>query len=74
MTENHHHDSRVESARLRRMMGSSLITDSYGESRYINTLFRTYAHPSRWMGALANTRWYVQMNIHAPLPTFLQPW
>ncbi|KAK1233023.1 Protein phosphatase 2C 6 [Marasmius sp. AFHP31] len=42
MTENHHADARVESTRLRRMMGSSLITDSYGESR--------------WMGALANTR------------------
>ncbi|KAF4623187.1 hypothetical protein D9613_002090 [Agrocybe pediades] len=42
MTENHHADARVESIRLRRMMGSSLITDSYGESR--------------WMGALANTR------------------
>lgn len=33
MTEVHHADGRVESARLRRMMGSSLITDSYGESR-----------------------------------------
>ncbi|KAF8167785.1 phosphatase 2C-like domain-containing protein [Crassisporium funariophilum] len=42
MTETHHADSRVESIRLRRMMGSSLITDSFGESR--------------WMGALANTR------------------
>ncbi|KAJ7071141.1 phosphatase 2C-like domain-containing protein [Mycena amicta] len=42
MTENHHADARVESIRLRRMMGSSLITDSFGESR--------------WMGALANTR------------------
>ncbi|KAF8203125.1 phosphatase 2C-like domain-containing protein [Pholiota molesta] len=42
MTETHHADSHVESIRLRRMMGSSLITDSYGESR--------------WMGALANTR------------------
>ncbi|KAF8973697.1 phosphatase 2C-like domain-containing protein [Flammula alnicola] len=42
MTEAHHADSHVESIRLRRMMGSSLITDSYGESR--------------WMGALANTR------------------
>ncbi|KAJ7293463.1 phosphatase 2C-like domain-containing protein [Mycena rebaudengoi] len=41
-TENHHADARVESIRLRRMMGSSLITDSFGESR--------------WMGALANTR------------------
>ncbi|KAI9461807.1 phosphatase 2C-like domain-containing protein [Boletus coccyginus] len=42
MTENHHPDSRVEAIRLRRMMGSALITDSFGESR--------------WMGALANTR------------------
>jgi len=42
MTENHHADARVESIRLRRMMGSALITDSFGESR--------------WMGALANTR------------------
>ncbi|KAF9474097.1 protein serine/threonine phosphatase 2C [Pholiota conissans] len=42
MTESHHADSHIESIRLRRMMGSSLITDSYGESR--------------WMGALANTR------------------
>ncbi|KAJ7786192.1 phosphatase 2C-like domain-containing protein [Mycena metata] len=42
MTENHHADARVEVIRLRRMMGSSLITDSFGESR--------------WMGALANTR------------------
>ncbi|KAF9229161.1 protein serine/threonine phosphatase 2C [Gyrodon lividus] len=42
MTENHYPDSRVEATRLRRMMGSALITDSFGESR--------------WMGALANTR------------------
>jgi len=42
MTENHHADARVESIRLRRMMGSALIADSYGETR--------------WMGALANTR------------------
>jgi len=42
MTETHHADSHVESIRLRRMMGSSIITDSYGESR--------------WMGVLANTR------------------
>ncbi|KAJ7092607.1 protein serine/threonine phosphatase 2C [Mycena epipterygia] len=42
MTENHHADARVESIRLRRMMGSSLMTDSFGESR--------------WMGALENTR------------------
>ncbi|GBE77866.1 Protein phosphatase 2C homolog 4 [Sparassis crispa] len=42
MTENHHADARVETARLRRMMVSSLIADSFGETR--------------WMGALANTR------------------
>ncbi|KAH7885887.1 phosphatase 2C-like domain-containing protein [Phlebopus sp. FC_14] len=42
MTEDHHPDSRIEATRLRRMMGSALITDSFGESR--------------WMGALANTR------------------
>jgi len=42
MTENHHADARVESIRLRRMMGSALIADSFGETR--------------WMGALANTR------------------
>ncbi|KAF8807704.1 protein serine/threonine phosphatase 2C [Phlegmacium glaucopus] len=42
MTETHHADSHVESIRLRRMMGSSIITDSFGESR--------------WMGVLANTR------------------
>ncbi|EIN14106.1 protein serine/threonine phosphatase 2C [Punctularia strigosozonata HHB-11173 SS5] len=42
MTETHHPDARVEAIRLRRTMGSSLITDSFGESR--------------WMGALANTR------------------
>lgn len=41
MTENHHADTRVESIRLRRM-GSALVTDSFGDSR--------------WMGVLANTR------------------
>ncbi|KAI6008285.1 phosphatase 2C-like domain-containing protein [Pisolithus orientalis] len=42
MTEDHHPDTPVEATRLRRVMGSALITDSFGESR--------------WMGALANTR------------------
>ncbi|TFK88003.1 protein serine/threonine phosphatase 2C [Polyporus arcularius HHB13444] len=41
LTENHHAEARVESQRLRRMMGG-LTTDSFGEVR--------------WMGALANTR------------------
>ncbi|KAF9517724.1 hypothetical protein BS47DRAFT_1430712 [Hydnum rufescens UP504] len=41
MTENHHAETRGEAARLRRM-GTGLVTDSYGEAR--------------WMGAVANTR------------------
>ncbi|KAI9060606.1 protein serine/threonine phosphatase 2C [Trametes sanguinea] len=41
MTEVHHAESRLESARLRRTVGA-LTTDSFGEVR--------------WMGALANTR------------------
>jgi len=41
LTEAHHADSRVESDRLRRV-GTGLVTDSFGESR--------------WGGALANTR------------------
>ncbi|TFY78880.1 hypothetical protein EWM64_g5134 [Hericium alpestre] len=42
MTENHRAESRIESIRLRRMMGTGLITDSFGDAR--------------WMGALQNTR------------------
>lgn len=41
LTETHHADSRGEAARLRRL-GAGLVTDSFGEAR--------------WMGALANTR------------------
>lgn len=41
LTEDHHPDSRVEAERLRRM-GTGLITDSFGESR--------------WGGSLANSR------------------
>lgn len=41
LTENHHPDSRVEAERLRRI-GTGLITDSFGESR--------------WGGSLANSR------------------
>ena len=33
MTENHHADTRVESMRLR-SMGSALVTDSFGDSRW----------------------------------------
>jgi len=42
MTEDHHAETRGESARLRRVGSSSLIMDSFGETR--------------WMGAVANTR------------------
>ncbi|KAJ9127632.1 hypothetical protein QFC24_001042 [Naganishia onofrii] len=41
LTEKHHAESRVETSRLRRL-GGQLITDSFGESR--------------WMGAIENTR------------------
>jgi len=41
LTEKHHADARGEAARLRRL-GTGLITDSYGEAR--------------WMGAVENTR------------------
>lgn len=50
LTEKHHADARVEAVRLRRMMGSGLITDSFGEAR--------------WMGALENTRRSVSGIIH----------
>lgn len=33
LTENHHADARVEAIRLRKMMGTGLITDSFGEAR-----------------------------------------
>lgn len=42
MTENHRAEGRIESVRLRRMMGTGVIADSFGDVR--------------WMGALENTR------------------
>ncbi|WVQ73392.1 hypothetical protein IAR50_002963 [Cryptococcus sp. DSM 104548] len=42
LTEKHHAESRVEASRLRRMGAGMLVSDSYGESR--------------WMGAVENTR------------------
>lgn len=42
MTEVHHAEARGEAARLRRVGSSSLIMDSFGETR--------------WMGVLENTR------------------
>ncbi|OCF37170.1 PP2Cc protein phosphatase [Kwoniella heveanensis CBS 569] len=42
LTEKHHAESRVEAARLRRMGADLLVSDSFGESR--------------WMGVVENTR------------------
>ena len=42
LTEKHHAEARVEAARLRRMGAGRLVSDSFGESR--------------WMGAIENTR------------------
>lgn len=42
MTTKHHAETPVESTRLRRVVGSALVMDSFGEAR--------------WMGALENTR------------------
>lgn len=35
MTEDHHAEARGESARLRRLGGSGIISDSFGETRYV---------------------------------------
>lgn len=37
LTEWHHADARVEASRLRRL-GGGLVTDSFGESRYVHAL------------------------------------
>ena len=42
LTANHHADEQTEETRLRRV-GGGTITDPFGDTR--------------WMGALANTRW-----------------
>ena len=38
MTENHRAEGRIESVRLRRMMGTGVIADSFGDVRCVNTL------------------------------------
>ncbi|TFK56977.1 protein serine/threonine phosphatase 2C [Heliocybe sulcata] len=48
MTDIHHADHRNEAIRLRRMRGHALMTDSFGDVR--------------WMGALANTRGLGDLN------------
>jgi hypothetical protein len=39
MTENHRADGRIESVRLRQMMGTGVITDSFGDARCVQPLF-----------------------------------
>ena len=57
MTETHHADARVESQRLRRMMGSALTADSFGETRY-DVL--SYASSNFWI----NVGGWVPSPIH----------
>jgi len=38
MTENHRANGRVESVRLRRMMGTGFITDSFGDARCVQSV------------------------------------
>jgi hypothetical protein len=40
MTENHRAEGRIESVRLRRMMGTGVIADSFGDARFVKYVFR----------------------------------
>lgn len=40
MTENHRAEGRIESVRLRRMMGTGVIADSFGDVRCAQSAFR----------------------------------
>jgi hypothetical protein len=40
MTENHRAEGRTESVRLRRMMGTGVIADSFGDTRCVQSVFR----------------------------------
>ena len=40
MTENHRAEGRIESVRLRRMMGTGVIADSFGDARCVQSVFR----------------------------------
>ena len=48
MTENHRAEGRVESGRLRRMMGTGVIADSFGDSRYVCSFFHGMHMPISW--------------------------
>jgi hypothetical protein len=39
MTENHRAGGRIESVRLRRMMGTGVIADSFGDARCVQSVF-----------------------------------
>jgi hypothetical protein len=39
MTENHRVEGRIESVRLRRMMGTGVIADSFGDVRCVHLSF-----------------------------------
>lgn len=39
MTENHRAEGRIESVRLRRMMGTGVIADSFGDVRCVHSVF-----------------------------------
>ena len=39
MTENHRAEGRIESVRLRRMMGTGVIADSFGDVRCVQSVF-----------------------------------
>jgi len=48
MTENHRAEGRLESVRLRRMMGTGVIADSFGDSRYVCSVFYGMRMPISW--------------------------
>lgn len=48
VTENHRAEGRVESVRLRRMMGTGVIADSFGDSRYVCSVFHGTRMPIGW--------------------------
>jgi len=57
MTEDHHAETRGEAARLRRLGGTGLITDSFGEARYA-------ANPSHLVGLICTLGGWEHWQIH----------
>lgn len=58
MTENHRAEGRVESIRLRRMMGTSVFTDSFGDARCVNW------SPLKQLGSYKCEDGWVLLKIH----------